>query len=280
MRKLMAILLLSSLFLSVMVVPALAAKSYDLVLVHGLTNKHHWSDDFLRVCLNNWGSGNVYCVYNNSSNDVWTKIIDGKTVYCIGRNDYSAGDGYVSEQTALMYDKVQILQQSWGLSPQFDIIAHSMGGLVARYYIYQHPNTVAGLVTLGTPHHGSPLSRDYDWISAFIGACHAMDNLRPEWCESFNAQYPISGSPMYNSGKIYTIRGDSDGMLWEQGSMGELYLGWWHMTTLYWTDSDGLVPRNSALITGATHIGDFWDYDHLALVTKPSVAEKAAQYLP
>jgi len=56
--------------------------------------------------------------------------------------------------------------------PDFDkplvIIAHSMGGLVARYYMNKHSNnvgnregnrggeTISRLITLATPHHGSP----------------------------------------------------------------------------------------------------------------------------
>ncbi|MCX7678180.1 MAG: hypothetical protein N2316_03085, partial [Spirochaetes bacterium] len=49
------------------------AKTYDLVLLHGLTNKHQWSDAFLNQVASIWGSGNVYVIYTNESTRVWTR---------------------------------------------------------------------------------------------------------------------------------------------------------------------------------------------------------------
>jgi pimeloyl-ACP methyl ester carboxylesterase len=273
------ILLITCFILAVSAQAAFAAKNYDLVLVHGLSNKHQWSDAFLKVCANTWGSGNVYILYLNSDNTVSERTVDGKKIISIGKNDYSAGDDYVDAQAGMMAEKINILQQSHGLSSQMDIIAHSMGGLVCRRYIYLKPNTVAGLVTLGTPHHGSPLADDLDWAGFFIGAEKAVENLKPSWVENFNKKYPVPGS-LYNGGKIFTIRGDADGFIWEWGVLGEIYAGWNTLTLIHWTDSDGAVPKDSPLITGATHIADFWDYDHYELVREAAVATKAAQYLP
>ena len=279
MRKLIILLVSCCFFISMGAQAALAAKNYDLVLVHGLSNKHQWSDDFLKVCANTWGSGNVYILYLNSDNTVSTRIVDGKNIITIGKNDYSAGDDYVDVQAGLMAEKIDILQKSYGLSGQIDIIAHSMGGLVCRRYSYLKPDTVAGLVTLGTPHHGSPLGDDMDWGAFFIGAEKAVENLNPSWVESFNRTYPVPG-PLYSGGKIFTIRGDADGFIWEWGVLGEIYAGWNTLTLLHWTDSDGAVHKASPLITGATHVADFWDYDHYELVRESAVATKAAQYLP
>lgn len=279
MRKLIILLISCCFFVAVGAQAALAAKSYDLVLVHGLSNKHQWSDDFLKVCANTWGSGNVYILYLNSDNTVSTRIIDGKNIITIGKNDYSAGDDYVDAQAGLMAEKIDLLQKSHGLSGQIDIIAHSMGGLVCRRYSYMKPDTVAGLVTLGTPHHGSPLADDMDWGAFFIGAEKAVENLKPTWVESFNKTYPVPG-PLYSGGKIFTIRGDADGFIWEWGVLGEIYAGWNTLALLHGTDSDGAVPKDSPLISGATHVADFWDYDHYELVRMSAVATKAAQYLP
>ncbi len=58
-----------------------------------------------------------------------------------------------------------------------------MGGLASRRYIYNNPNAVAGLFTLGTPHKGSPLAYQGDWIDFFIGADAAVDNLKPSWVQ-------------------------------------------------------------------------------------------------
>ena len=52
---------------------------------------------------------------------------------------------------------------SQGINAEFTLIAHSMGGLIARYYLEsgdfaQHRgfNQVRRLITLGTPHRGAP----------------------------------------------------------------------------------------------------------------------------
>lgn len=43
--------------------------------------------------------------------------------------------------------------------PRVILVCHSMGGLVARTYLRSHgPGRVAGLVTLGSPHHGTVLA--------------------------------------------------------------------------------------------------------------------------
>jgi pimeloyl-ACP methyl ester carboxylesterase len=257
-----------------------APKKYDLVLLHGLRNAHRWSDSFLTAVANAWGSGRVYVIYANDSNEVHTRKLNGKIVTFIGRNDHTAGTEYIADWANQVYEKVQILQKKYGLSKHFDIIAHSQGGLVARRYIYDHPGTVAGLVTLGTPHHGSPLANDYEFAAKYIyGGEKAQSNLDPAWVEKFNQQYPVKGAPLFHGGKVYTIQGDADGYdTW--GVEGENFVGWMTLFIKYHTDSDGLVPTSSAHIKGAIHLATYDSYDHLELVQKPDVAEKAATVLP
>lgn len=56
--------------------------------------------------------------------------------------------------------------------PRVALVAHSMGGLVARAYAARHgPGRVACLVTLGTPHQGSALAR--------LGAGRNAREMRP-----------------------------------------------------------------------------------------------------
>lgn len=55
------------------------------------------------------------------------------------------------------------IEQQWGKDANFHIVAHSMGGLVSRYYLqelggYQHCCT---LVTLATPHNGTKTAYFY-----------------------------------------------------------------------------------------------------------------------
>ena len=57
------------------------------------------------------------------------------------------------------------------------ILAHSMGGLVARSAIHHGrqaghvwPKSLRKLVFLGTPHHGAPLERGGNWVDLVMGA--------------------------------------------------------------------------------------------------------------
>ncbi len=57
------------------------------------------------------------------------------------------------------------------------IIAHSMGGLVARsacHYAaaagHDWPRLLRKLAFLGTPHHGAPLERGGNWVDVILGA--------------------------------------------------------------------------------------------------------------
>jgi pimeloyl-ACP methyl ester carboxylesterase len=255
------------------------AKTYDVVLIHGLTNKHQWSDAFLNQIAATWGSGNVYVIFTNESTRVWTRTINGRVIYFCGENDYSGGDDYISVQSGLVHQKIELLRASYGLSYNFNIIAHSMGGLVARHYIATHAYRVAGLVTLGTPHLGSQLANNFEWAGFFVGATNAISDLRTSFVQNtFNVAYPISAARLYSGGTITTIEGDADGWdCWGWG--GELQMGWDWLITFYWRDSDGLVPNGYARISGTVAGPKFWDYDHMELVTQTSVATSAASYL-
>ncbi|MDA8353747.1 MAG: alpha/beta fold hydrolase [Firmicutes bacterium] len=217
-------------------------------MLHGLRNGHRWSDRFLKVVVDEWGSGHVYVIYANNSNQVRTRSFDGDQVTFIGRNDGTAGTPYVADWNDQVHEKVQILQKEHGLSQRFNIIAHSQGGLVARKYIYDHPHTVAGLVTLGTPHHGSPLAKDFAFFAKYVvGGEKAQSNLKPIGVEKFNRRYPVEGASLFHGGNVYTIRGDADGYdTW--GVSGENFAGWHVLFAKYQTDSDGLVPTESAYI--------------------------------
>lgn len=274
MRKMIVLVSIAGIFLASFGV----VMADDLVLVHGLTNKHQWGEDFLDRCLQRYGSGHVYAVYTNESTRVWARWINGRMMIGCGEDDFSAGDDFVWKQAQLVREKTLLLQQYHGLSANIHIIAHSMGGLVSRRYVYDNPNTVSGLVTLGTPHQGSDLAYSGDWLDFFIGADDAVENLKPSWVQGyFNVQYPAPG-PMITGGALYTIAGDGDGWdCWGWG--GELFLGWNIFRTIYWTDSDGAVARGAEQIDGGIHIKTFWGYDHYELVKKPSVADKAIDHL-
>lgn len=71
-------------------------------------------------------------------------------------------DWRVTNKTTALYlqDKIEDTIRKTGVS-RVDVVAHSMGGLVARSYVEelegaQYADTIDQLITLGTPHRGSP----------------------------------------------------------------------------------------------------------------------------
>ncbi len=83
--------------------------------------------------------------------------------------------------------------------PHIDLIAHSLGGLDARYALTHLglARRVRSLVTVGTPHHGTPLADlalrgPLDWARRVIGALgmplEALEWLGTDALARFNAQ--------------------------------------------------------------------------------------------
>ncbi len=258
-------------------------KRFDLVLLHGLTNSQPWSDEFLSACAETWGDGRVFLVYTNRGAfdraATATRRVRGHTLIVGGRDLTSAGDESVARQAEHVHEIVSRLQARHGLGPRFSIIAHSMGGLVARHYIADHPGVVTGLVTLGTPHLGSPLANEAKWVGFFANATDAIEDLQPERCAVFNARFPASEARLAEGGRIYTIRGGSEGP-GSLASMAVLAFGRTLLRAVHGMESDGLVPSASALLAGASHLADFPADDHHALIRDPVVARRAAEVLP
>jgi triacylglycerol lipase len=82
--------------------------------------------------------------------------------------------------------------------PRIDLIAHSLGGLDARYALTHLglARRVRSLVTVGTPHHGTPLADlalrgPLDWARRIVGALgmplEALEWLGTDALAAFNA---------------------------------------------------------------------------------------------
>lgn len=100
----------------------------------------------------------------------------------------------VPDRAKALVEKIEALGHD-----RVDIIAHSLGGLDARYAIAKLglSSRVRSLVTIGTPHHGTPIA---NW--AHIGPLglarkairligiplHALDWLTPTALEKFNSE--------------------------------------------------------------------------------------------
>jgi triacylglycerol esterase/lipase EstA (alpha/beta hydrolase family) len=149
-------------------------------------------------------------------------------------------DGYVP----LVERKVEALCAATGAS-KVAIVAHSMGGLVARAWMRAHgTHALARLITLGTPHHGTALARFGLGANAF--------QMRP-------------GSAWLR--ELATSE-DADG----KGAARAL------VTSLY-THHDNIVsPQESSRLEGARNL-EFGGVGHVALGSNPRVLAAVMQEL-
>jgi triacylglycerol lipase len=169
-------------------------------------------------------------------------------------------------------------------APKLNIIAHSMGGLDARYLIAQmgFNQKVASVTTVGTPHRGSPvpglifkilgkgdnlLYKAFEYLVAgFLGKGQRQPsdldiranlwNLSPEFLErDFNPANPDSPDVYYQS-----FAGVSSLTGWKTGDRMDPLLIAFQVAFGLGQRNDGLVPESSAVwgryrgVVSADHI--------------------------
>lgn len=129
-----------------------------------------------------------------------------------------------------------------GAAAPVTIVAHSMGGLVARAALRTAPPGLIGrIITLGTPHHGTSLACWFGWPST-RQMCPGSD-----WLAQLNAS--------------------------QEGRLGI------PVTTLYSLDDNYIVPAASARLDGARNI-EFQGLGHLGLLTANAVLDRVISELP
>jgi len=131
-------------------------------------------------------------------------------------------------------------------APQVAIVAHSMGGLVARAWMRAHGSArVARLITLGTPHHGTALAR------FGLGTNTVQMRCSGPGCGSDWLQALAAG---------------------ESAAMRE------RITSIY-THHDNIVsPQTSSVLPGARNIA-FGGIGHVGLGTNPRVLAEVLREL-
>ncbi|MDD3487494.1 MAG: alpha/beta hydrolase [Candidatus Moranbacteria bacterium] len=90
--------------------------------------------------------------------------------------------------------------------PRVDLVAHSMGGLVARYYIEGdgYEDDVDQLITLGTPHKGSPKS--YLTWEAGEGFFTILDKLAKKFFEMEAKHSGFDNLKEYIQGRVFSVK--------------------------------------------------------------------------
>jgi triacylglycerol esterase/lipase EstA (alpha/beta hydrolase family) len=149
-------------------------------------------------------------------------------------------DGYVP----LVDQAVEALCAAGG-ADRVAIVAHSMGGLVARAWMRAHgTHRVARLVTLGTPHHGTALARFGPGANA--AQMRRAGNGESAWLRTLAA----SETPATRA-----------------------------LVTSIYTHHDNIVaPQTSSVLPGARNIG-FGGVGHVALGSNPRVLAEVMREL-
>lgn len=168
---------------------AIHVKPRPVVLVHGLwSNAAAWNDygKFFEQ-----GHGITWRSFAVGADPSVAKMNTGETfgntaqTYPLNRNVYE-----LEKQIKYVHKTLN----AWHV----DIVAHSMGGLIARQYISQlmplHPLTrrpfVTRLIMLGTPNAGSPCAKlMYTALAASGNKIWALWELIPDVVEKFNDTY-------------------------------------------------------------------------------------------
>ena len=126
------------------------------------------------------------------------------------------------------------------------LIAHSMGGLDARYAITKLglADRVASLVTIGTPHHGTPLANMGNTVARSLGlrwllvdAGDMLADLTTERMIAFNRDVPDVPGVFYASvvGRIAPTATDVHPLLAPGHAFIKRKMG----------DNDGIIPTSS-----------------------------------
>lgn len=160
--------------------------SYPIILAHGIYPFHFLFPRFL--CRDNHPNDNLHYFRG-----IRSSLLRAGFVTFHSRVSWGAR---IEKRASELKDNIVRLTEGFNKWPRVHIIAHSMGGLDARWMIYRYKmhQRIVSLTTIGTPHHGSPeaaltLNR-LGWIVAFCGKIGldiggAMD-LTPKACSSRN----------------------------------------------------------------------------------------------
>lgn len=214
---------------------------YPILLVHGLNA----ADDY-RGCY--WGRIPALLRAH------------GATVYMGGQDAW----GNVEQNAAVLQAKLHQMLRETG-APRINIIAHSKGGLEARYLISTlgQARRVASLTTISTPHRGSHIARAllrYAYPAAWVwGKCNdafwrrkgdahpdffrVAPEMTPAYMERFNRENPDASCVYYQSfGAVlgrrftdramaasraasYLVQGESDGLVVPASARWGVYRG-------------------------------------------------------
>jgi triacylglycerol esterase/lipase EstA (alpha/beta hydrolase family) len=164
--------------------PKFATNQRPLLLVHGVIHNHS-AFIHMKRGLQTAGFKNVFTV------------------------NYTTRHGYFPKMVHQLSQRVNEVMEITR-SDRIDIVAHSLGGLVARSYMVngEGRGKIASLVTLGTPHRGTKLS---PLLKTFLGGPLFRDlRVGSKLIEQLNSH------SLPRDSKIVSIYSKNDWTIWPQ----------------------------------------------------------------
>ncbi|NCO61392.1 MAG: hypothetical protein COZ70_07925 [Deltaproteobacteria bacterium CG_4_8_14_3_um_filter_51_11] len=242
--------------------------SYPIVLAHGIFP----FDRFFTPLLSKDNDPDDRLHYFRKIRS--TLIDEGFTVF----HSRVSWGGPLERRATDLRDQILDLTHGFGKWPRVHIIAHSMGGLDARWMIYKFrlEERVASLTTIGTPHLGSPyahwslerLNRLLDLALNFGLDLRGARDLTPEACAERNrltADFEAANGVCYR-----TVAGVQP----LERIFKPLRLSWSVIHALE-GENDGLVSLRSATWK-EEYLIKVWDADHLNQIGWWDAAEKSS----
>ncbi len=190
-------------------------------------------------------------------------LMDTGQSFMSTRQTASIGDNAHQLESYIKY--AQEDRNAWHV----DIVAHSIGGLISRYYIAQimPSNTPDGrpkvehLVMLGTPNLGTPCAEVMDLAFGLVGkSVEAIRQLQPEYVDGFNRVNSNRKGVKFSSLAGNVLPTMCKSIVWNDGFVP--------VPSAKWNISDTAESRN--INTDLTGTADFSNFvkPHLAIGPK------------
>jgi len=211
-----------------------------LVFVHGYSSSAHtwWQETAYH------GVNDMYTyAYNNGHRTAFVNLAPDKDMWYNG---------------SLLNTKIDTIRSYYGVS-KVTIIAHSKGGVdsnAASVHYGARPK-ISKIITLGSPHKGTPLSDlAYSswtwWLAELFGATNdAVYSLQTGYMNYYRSVTPTDTIP------YYTFSGYK---------CGPFNTAMWYGCMAIGGEDDGVVPVGSTRIPGGIHLKEgYWDHDEIKM---------------
>jgi pimeloyl-ACP methyl ester carboxylesterase len=169
---------------AVLLCAPLLAQAETVLFIHGhLGGAQNWRSTGIaaRVVDAGWHDAGTLGVRRGRITHVGTVSRAAQRFFTLQLDGQTALQG----QSAALARYVEWVRERYPRTPLI-LIGHSAGGLVARLYMVQHPGAnVAALITIATPHLGTPLAQVGElvegsplaWLAPLIGARELSGSL-------------------------------------------------------------------------------------------------------